>query len=80
MNSAISKLGAIEDYYDQKEKDEAEKAKEKNILYKIDDSDGFYTDGVFNENSPKNIETLKRIGRIFDALALTDRTGYNLVQ
>lgn len=80
MNSAISKLGAIEDYYDQKEKDEAEKAKEKNILHKIDDPDGFYTDGVFDENSPQNIRNLKRIGRIFDALALTDRTGYNLVQ
>lgn len=72
-NTAISKLGGIEDYYNKKNKSDESKVR----LYAGNDANGFYTsDGRFLEG-PENHQNISRINAIFDALD-KDLTTYDL--
>lgn len=74
VNSALERLGGIEDYYNKKKEKESEKTR----LYKGSDANGFYTsDGRFLEG-PENSQNITRINAIFDALQSGDLSKYDL--
>lgn len=74
-NTAIQKLGGIEDFFNNKKE---EKAVEKIYLQKGRDDDGFYTNnGEFLEG-PENLQNIARINAILDAMDSGDMTKYDL--
>ena len=71
VNTAIGKLGGIEDYFKNKTSD-------KTRLYKGSDENGFYTsDGRFLEG-PENAQNISRIEAILDAMDSGDLSKYDL--
>lgn len=76
VNSALERLGGIEDYYNNKKKKEEEP--EKTRLYKGSDANGFYeSDGSFLEG-PENMQNISRITTILDAIQSGDLSKYDL--